>query len=568
MHTFPTNGRRPERGAPERRKRTAKTAARDLLPAPEWKRDENKILLDVDGALGCMLWSAVRDVRLWASFDPAPSGLFGRPTAALLTLLSDAVGEAPELDAPLRAFFELVRAPASSSRMDVSSACLLAHKWANERNYVEVALAFAEAAAHADPGSAEAAAVAGSACLRVTPDPDEPPLDVRATLWLRRAARLARRAKNWEWDVRAHIRLGLLLYNRGLHHRARRVYERAAWMAHWRGLDELAGKAHHDLVAIESYVGGHEAAVWQTGKALELYPLRSDRIPYLVHDFAFAMMRHGFYAASLTLLEAVWDHIPPANRLIINGTIARVSAGMRNRERYEFAASHVALLSELCEDGSSWAYLHIAEGARSFGEWDRAESYAARALAIAMRRREPDAQRTAYELLDSIMLRQPAAQEHAAPPTVKRMVETCLERLAKLRDRIRARCQRRVSSLRRGLRNTSRAPATGSVRPTTPLLALRALGRRAGNFGRRSAPAAVNHRPPARPVRAAAGNQISPGPVRTPSHCGRLAVSRRSTRAGFEARRSRAGGVPARAEREGEERCADLPCRVLHCCNS
>jgi hypothetical protein len=205
-------------------------------------------------------------------------------------------------------------------------------------------------------------------------------------------------------------------------------------MADWRGLDELAGKAHHDLVAIESYVGGYQAAVWQTSKALELYPLRSDRIPYLAHDFAFALMRHGFFAASLELLEAVWDHIPPANRLIINGTIARVSAGLRDRARYESAASHVALLSELCEDGSTWAYLHIAEGARSFGEWDRAESYASRALETAMRRRECDAQRTAYELLDAIMFRKPAAQEQPAPTAVKRMVETCVERLAKLRE--------------------------------------------------------------------------------------------------------------------------------------
>jgi len=434
MHT-PVNGNRgPERGAPERRKRTLKAASRDLLPAPEWTRDETRILLDVDGALGCVLWSAVRDVRLWASLEPAPEGLFGPPTSRTRKLLAEALREAPELEVPLRALSQLVCAPSSMPRCEVSSACLQIHDWAKERNYLEVELAFSEAAAHADPRSAEAAAVAGSACLRVAPEPDGPPMDVRATLWLRRAGRLARRAKDWEWDVRAHIRLGLLLYNRGLFRRARKVYERAAWMADWRGLDELAGKAHHDLVAIESYVGGYEAAVWQTSKALELYPLRSDRIPYLVHDFAFALMRHGFYSASLVLLEAVWDHIPPANRLIINGTIARVSAGMRDRERYESAASHVALLSELCEDGSTWAYLHIAEGARCFEEWDRAESYTARALATAIRRREADAQRTAYELLDEIMVRKPAAQEQPAPTAVKRMVETCLERLAKLRE--------------------------------------------------------------------------------------------------------------------------------------
>lgn len=282
--------------------------------------------------------------------------------------------------------------------------------------------------------SAEAAAVAGMHCLRVTPEPGGEPMDVRATAWYRRAARLAAKAKDWEWYIRAHIRLGLLLYQLGEYTAARGVYERASWMADWFGRDELAGKAHHDLVAIESFIGTYAAAESEMRKALALYALREKRIPYLVHDFAFALMRHAHYSASLQLLEAVWEHIPEPNRLIINGTIARVTAGLRLRDRYESAASHVIMLAELCEDGATWAYIHIAEGARCFDEWDRAESYAARALEIALRRREPDAQRTAYELMDAIMYRVPAPRQQLAPPSADQLVAVCLDRLAKLRE--------------------------------------------------------------------------------------------------------------------------------------
>jgi tetratricopeptide (TPR) repeat protein len=423
-----------ERGAPERRRPQSKPSERDLQPPPAWNRVEYRLFLDADGALGCVLWQRARDVRLWAAFQPAPLGLFRAPTPLQQTLHQTAITEAPGVADSLCVLLGMVCRPAETARAEVARACIQISQWGNDGNCVEVALAYAEAAALADPTSAEAAAVAGMLCLRVTPEPGGEPMDVRAAAWLRRAARLARRAKDWEWYIRAHIRLGLLLYRLGDYSAARKMYERAGWMADWFGRDELAGKAHHDLVAIESFVGTYSAAAGETRKALALYPLRHDRIPYLIHDFAFALMRHAYYSASLKLLEAVWDHIPEPNRLIINGTVARVTAGLRDRIRYESAATHVALLAEICADGASWAYIHIAEGARCFEEWDRAESYAGHALDLAIQLREIDAQRAAYEVLDTVMLRVPAAREQPAPASVDELVSMCLDRLARLRE--------------------------------------------------------------------------------------------------------------------------------------
>jgi tetratricopeptide (TPR) repeat protein len=423
-----------ERGTPERRRPQRRTSQRDLQPPPASSRGEHRLFLDAEGALGYVLWQRARDVRLWASFTRAPAALFAPAIPHQRELHHEALAEAPDIAGALSDLLWMVRDPQAAKRDVVSRACIDISTWANDRNLVEVALAFAEAAAHADPASAQAAAVAGMHCLRVTPEPGGEPMDIRAAAWLRRAARLARRSRDWEWYIRAHIRLGLLLYQLGEYAAAREMYERASWCADWFGRDELAGKAHHDLVAIESFIGTYRAAEDELRKALSLYALREKRIPYLVHDFAFALMRHAYYSASLQLLEAVWEHIPEPNRLIINGTIARVTAGLRMRERYESAASHVILLAEICEDGATWAYIHIAQGARCFDEWDRAERYAARALEIALRRREPDAQRTAYEALDAIMFRTPAPREAEPPASVGEIVAVCLDRLAKLRE--------------------------------------------------------------------------------------------------------------------------------------
>lgn len=427
----------PERGAPERRRKLPKQAERDIQPAPSWERPEHNMLLDADGALGCVLWQRWRDVRLWAAAgkqQTPPAHLFVTQSALRRKLHSSAVVEEPAIQGALNTLLQMVGQPHLTERESVCGACLEISEWASDRNLVETALAYAEAAASADPRCAEAAAVAGMACLRVSPATGEC-LDIRASVWLRRAARIARRSKDWEWYIRAHIRLGLLLYQLGEFRAARKMYDRSAWMADWYGRVELAGKAHHDLLAIEGDIGTFDAAFTEAQHALTLYPVRHDRIPFLIHDIAFyAFVRFGFFRAARELISTVWEHIPEGNRLIINGTFARVSGALHDRAAYESAASRVSILAELSQEGATWAHIHIAEGARSLSEWDRAEAYAARALDLALRRRELDAQRTAYTLLDAIMVRTPGPRETSPDKRVSVLLAACLERLGKLRE--------------------------------------------------------------------------------------------------------------------------------------
>lgn len=391
--------------------------------------------MEADGALGYVLWQRARDVRLWASLRGAsPAGLFRLPTARQRRLSAEAARQAPEIAEALATLDVLVSAPERATRGAIGVACSQISAWGEANSRFEVALVFAEAAAAAEPDSARAAATAGQLCIWAQTNPAEEAMEARAATWLHRAVRLARRGKDWEWYIRAHIRLGRLTYILGNYARARRLYNRAGWMADWFGRTELAGKAHHDPAAIESHVGPYIAAERHVRKAFAHYPVHHPRLPYLVHDYGFALMRHCYHAAALQILEAVWHHIPPDNRLVISGTLARVSGGLRDRLRYEQAASHAALLAELSEYGAAWAYIHIAEGARCFGEWDRAEAYAGKGLALAQRRREMDAQRVAYEMLDAITTRIPAPAAQSEPQSATKLVALCLERLRKLRE--------------------------------------------------------------------------------------------------------------------------------------
>ena len=423
------------RGTPERRKTRSAVERRDLTAAPADSGAEYKLFLDVDGALACVLWQRARDVRLWARFRPdVPHGLFRDLSGVYLDLQIQAFADAPEIRRPLTVLRRLVRYPNGADSGAIAKACIAISDWADERNRCELALIFAEAAAAAQPESAEAAAIAGLRCLRTTCEPGAPPVEQRALQWLRRSVRLAARNGDTEWYIRAHIRYGLLLYRQGRYARARRIYKRAAWKADWAGRDELAAKAHHDLVAIESHVGTYTAAEYHTLKALELYSLRHERIQYLIHDYAFALMRHSYYSPSLQLLDAVWEFVPPDNRLNINSTIARVAAGLHLRERFENHASQVVLLAEICADGATWAFGHLAIGAVCFEEWDRAEAYAGRALELAISRQETDAIRNAYAVLDQIIAREKAPRPSSTPESVRRSVALCLDRLARLRE--------------------------------------------------------------------------------------------------------------------------------------
>jgi tetratricopeptide (TPR) repeat protein len=255
----------------------------------------------------------------------------------------------------------------------------------------------------------------------------------RAAAWLYRARVVARVTDDKEWKLRSRLRTGILLLQIGRIRRARKVLTRVARSASRAGQAEWAGKAHHDLLlSLATDPAAYTRAYAHLEKALALYPLRNPRIPYLVHDFAVILIRVGEYRQALRVLEAVYRHIPPSNRIIIHATTARACAGVRDYDGFERGAAFVKAAAAKRHESASFAMVHLAEGARLLGEWDLAERYAAAGLEIAMSRREFEVIRVAYEVIDAVTTRTHLTIGTAPEAHVGKAVDQCLKRLAKL----------------------------------------------------------------------------------------------------------------------------------------
>jgi len=292
---------------------------------------------------------------------------------------------------------------------------------------LDAALEFAEAAALADPEAPKPAADAGHLSTRAAAYD-------RAWVWLTRAVTIARRAKDWEWYVRGHIRFGIMLYELGQHAKARPHYWRATQAALHSGRRTLAGKAQHDLLLIEaeaaagSYLSGEKCA----RLVLEYYPRVYERIPHFVHDYAYLLVRHGFFTPALPLAEAALPLITkPYERIAVLATVARAAAGVGDRARYDHASGELLEIAAATDINAAAALVAIAEGATVWGEWESAQRLATRARAIAERRREGDPLRRSVAVLAQIERREAPARANTPPAhaRIKEVAAACLRRL-------------------------------------------------------------------------------------------------------------------------------------------
>jgi tetratricopeptide (TPR) repeat protein len=390
--------------------------SRDVFPPPpRWPRTEADLFLEADGDLAHILWQRLRDVRLWALTPPQNrAALFQPPGTEFRAREESAVAVAPDVADEIHQLGILVRYPTLPAHRSVSDLCLAVSDWAVKQHMTEVALHFAEAAAVADSTYPKAAAIAGSYCTQTV-------ATERASTWFHRAIRLSRRQRDWEWYARAHIRLGILFTQTGQHISARAMYLKAARNATWAGYREYAGQGWHGMLTVEGEVGTFRNGQAYALKALERYPVNYYGVPNLAADYAYLLLRQGWYSAAQPLLSAVLETLGSENRarIIILGSVARVAAGLRDWRTFDSVASEILLRAEISEEGAATALIHLSEGTRVLSEWDEAERLAARGLSIAIRRKEADTIRMAYAKLDQIMLRTAPERNQEPPATAK-----------------------------------------------------------------------------------------------------------------------------------------------------
>lgn len=331
--------------------------------------------------------------------------------------MDEVAGEAPELAGPVEVLSE-GEVLTKSDRRGMAQALQQIADWAFERGYPELAVQFAEGSVALFPNSGSltyAAARTSRLAGRV---------DSAEVLYLR-AITLGRAKRNWSVYVRAHLGLGLICKDAGQYDKAVAHYN-AASNAAWKNSGErwLAGLTQHDLLGLMLATGDLPAAFEHATKAYAWLPKHNERIPALVHDYAFLLLQMNAYEVALPLVEAVVrTDIPPVDKVIGWSTLARTVGVLGFQRRFHDAQQEVTALAKRYDHHVSAAYANLAIGAHALGLMGEAESFAVQSIEIARARGEVSVLAVSDPLLASIRGGEQAQnpQRESPPAPYKRL---------------------------------------------------------------------------------------------------------------------------------------------------
>jgi hypothetical protein len=201
--------------------------------------------------------------------------------------------------------------------------------------------------------------------------------------------RLAVQAKSRHETVRALLGHGTVYKDVGRISDARAFYDRASRRAARTGRRRQAAVARHYIFALQAEFGTLASGLEEVHQTLNLYPIHDRRVPYLAHDYAFLLIRHGLFANALALLDKLTPAITkPEERLLVESNVAWAAAAMGRLERYRRAERYVRDLAVAYPEYAAAGLIHLAHAARLNGEWSQAAAYASRAGEIAAARND------------------------------------------------------------------------------------------------------------------------------------------------------------------------------------
>lgn len=384
-----------------------KTAAREprrwRTPPPLTRGSESlegmDILREVGSEAGVLLWQSYRNVMFWATAEPGERGELFSPAASAKRLAEVEAARLPhELTGPLAVIGRLLGAPEEAPLDDVAAACGAIAQWAEEERHAATSLAFAQAAAMAQPRNAALAFRVGQVARNRAEM-------ARAETWFRHAIMISRQIGDWDTYSRAYLALGNMAIKRGAFPVAHRMHIKALRASRRKGLPELQGGAAHDLFVVACETGRFAQAEEYARIAFRAYGPEHPGVPRVAHDMAYLWMEQGHFARALNVFEAVRPHfVTPADRIMLVANIARASGGAEDRETFRRAWVEA---NRLAKDPEARAILpgsmlDLARGAASLGEWDRAEQAAEQALASAREQRQAKVMFSAETLLDAV----------------------------------------------------------------------------------------------------------------------------------------------------------------------
>lgn len=393
------------RGAPQGHKRFS-----PIPNPPKPNRRELDVLLEHTDSVGHALWRLLSDLSVWSEVGGQDrAGMFlGKSGEQGMILAAAAL--ASEIGPALSILAEIGTSPTRVDPAQLGRACGVIARWAEAREMKMTALQFAEAAARVESDNPRRSYVAGRLCRR-TGDHE------RAKQWLRRARRLARRDGNEIDFAHAHRGYGFVLMDQGRFAQAEPHFLKCVRAAMRVGRRSLAGSGYHDLFVVAVHLRRNDAALHYARKAIDFYKTGHPRFPLLAHDVAaFFWMNLGFYSSALPVLSEILPYVHrQRERILVHASIARCAAAVRDNLRYRRAADEVLALAALDEEMTASSLYHVAEGARCFHDWTRAEELARMALDSAERRGNATIVDWTKALLDAVAVHLPGDTD-AVPP--------------------------------------------------------------------------------------------------------------------------------------------------------
>jgi tetratricopeptide (TPR) repeat protein len=355
------------------------------------------ILRELGGDTGLLLWQAYRNVMLWSTADEERGKMFS-PEAGRRRV--DEVQEADiaaELREPLSVVARMLEEPGTIEGDTVAAAATAIARWAQAEGAGGTALAFTQAAALAAPHNAALSHEVGL-LSRERNDP------ARAETWFRHAIMIGRQTGDWSSYALSYIALGNMLARRGNFPSANRMEIKALRAARRKGLPRIQGIALHDLFVIADEMGRDAQAEEYARQAMRAYGPDHHKLPALAHDVAYFWMSRGYFSRVLPVFQALLPHFAgQPEEIWVHAHVARAAGGVGNREVFRKAWVEVNRMARdpMYAAKLSGAWVEIAEGAASLGEWDRAEQAAEKGLAAARERGENKLAARAEGVLDA-----------------------------------------------------------------------------------------------------------------------------------------------------------------------
>jgi len=288
--------------------------------------------------------------------QPTPARLFRRVGASVCDRMRAAADAAPLLADPLAVLLALQEDPAAAEPAQVAKACDQVYEWAERSGLHAIATHFAEASAYAEPTRPRWAVRAGY----MTRSAGGAEMFSRSEAWHARGFALAVQQKNRVVVLRALTGAGALMKDMGEYGKAWRLYVRAARRAARTGRKRRAAIAFHYSFALAAETGHVRVAVRDAGEALRYYPLHNERIPALVHDVAYLLIRQNYHAVALRLVDGLGHRVDGIAAMgMLFGISARAAAGAGREPSYHAAAEMALNIAELNEECAGTSFCEL-----------------------------------------------------------------------------------------------------------------------------------------------------------------------------------------------------------------